>query len=416
MADMRNNDWTDALRERLSSSELTPSSDVWSKVERAAADASGVSRTLKKPFLWVMGCVAAAALVAVIILPGGGREPSLQIAPQSQDVPLTVAQVPSLPSPVAPSPVVPSPAAPLAPSPAALVPENASADALAESTEFPVEDVEPDSQTASEDIPAADRFNATDSRRSESLSRRPAEDLFLTGIQEEAPKRKKSLTASLFAAGIPGNETNGMYEFYTLSGTRYMYFNGGISIASGLGMVTDPIEISSTVLEKIRKDVRHHRPVSFGITISYPLTDRWFLETGLVYSYLRSEYDLPSEFIIHPDYAVRTRDQKLHFLGVPAKIGYRLTASPHFSLSLSAGAMAERCVYGEWLGNKVEMDGSQFSAVASAAVQYKMGDRLSLFLSPEWSYYFTETVLPSFRTETPASFTLRLGLNLDLGQ
>ena len=44
-----------------------------------------------------------------------------------------------------------------------------------------------------------------------------------------------------------------------------------------------------------------------------------------------------------------------------------------------------------------------------------MAERLSLFLSPEWSYYFTETELPTYRTETPFGMTLRLGLNLDLG-
>lgn len=430
MADKRNNDWTDALRERLSSSELAPASDIWSKVEDAAAEVPGSSRTLPKPFWWAAGCIAAAALAAVILLvdPRPQTAPSLvaESAP-SPAILLSEIQEPDYLSDI-PEAAESEPSAPQRQYRPSSVPPAGTYDQM-EGQEDVAESKDDTHDTDGKDdtdngLITIDSRHDTSDRPSLSISRRPVEEMLFENIPDDTPKQKLRLSASLFASGIPGGSgTDTYYHVYIASlgnGGSYGYGNLGSSLGHDAGT---PSEIDHLSVERKLKNIHHHRPVSIGLALSYPLTDRWFLESGLMYSYLRSEYDLspgcPLSYMVDgKEFVSSGKDggQRLHFIGIPLKVGYRFTTPSRFSVSLSAGAMAERCVYGEWLGNKVPVGGTQFSAVASTAVQYRMAERLSLFLSPEWSYYFTETGLPTYRTETPFSMTLRLGLNLDLGR
>lgn len=418
MADKRNNDWTDALRERLSSSELAPATDIWSEVERAATEVPGPHRTLPKPFWWAAGCMAAAALAAIIILPDAGRNGSLQVDPHPQTAASQIAQAAYTQAPEPSSPVnIPEtvasvPQRPYRPS-AVLPVESFDAMPSQEETETPLtasSSFESQPPMTVSDTSGSTGSQEDDSRPVPSVSRRPVEDLLFDDIPDDAPKRERRLSASLFAAGFPGAYGTNSVQGVDTDGLGNLIHYGEGSYVSGLnGDIVKILQIDPSMKEIIWKKSRHHRPVSLGVTLSYPLSGKLFLESGLVYSFLRSEYP------ISLNYPGGTSDQNLHFLGIPLKMGYRFTTPSRFSVSLSAGAMAEKCIYGEALGKKVSLDGTQFSAVASAAVQYRMADRLSLFLSPEWSYYFTETELPTYRTETPFGMTLRLGLNLDLG-
>lgn len=399
MAEKRNNDWTDALRERLSASESAPASDIWSKIESAAAEVSGSRRTLPKPFWWAAGCIAAAALAAIMILPDGSRDGSLQVDPRPQALSASApAVVPSsVPSSVPdPSAVSSAPAQsqyrPSAVPPAESFDETVMPEAATETVpeEQPAISSGQALHVDDENGQASDRSPDATANPSRPAYRTPVEDKFFESIPDESPEHRRSLSASMFAAGFPSG-------FGKDTGSVPSGLNGGLSGAYYSDNA--PFE----------KNIHHHRPVSVGLALTYPLTDRWFLESGLMYSYLRSEYDLLSEA------SVLKGDQRLHFIGIPLKAGYRFTTPSRFSVALSAGAMVERCVHGEWLGNKVTVRGTQFYAVASASARYRMTDRLSLFLSPEWSYYFTETDLPTYHTDTPVSMTLRVGLTLDLG-
>ena len=408
MADNRNTDWTEALRERLSSSELAPASDIWSKVENAAAGASVPHRVLPKPFWWAAGCIAAAALAAIMLLPDAGRDVSLQVEPSLQTAPSQVAQAAD--SHVQEPSVLQRTYRPSAVSPA----ESSDGTSSPEETGASFESSS-DSQPSVPvpDISGSAGSQENDNRPAPSVSRRPVEDMLFEINPEETQKRKRRPEVSLFAAGFPGSSETASVEWIaTLHSGVPLHLEGFTFITNGVREenILAIIGIEPSEVDIIWKNTRHYRPVSLGVTLSYPLVGKWFLESGCSYSFLRSEY--PMSF----GHSGGADDQKLHYLGVPLKVGYSFNTPSRFSLSLSAGAMAEKCIYGELLGKRVNLDGLQFSAVASAAVQYRMADRLSLFLSPEWSYYFTETELPTFRTENPSAVTLRLGLNLDLGQ
>lgn len=391
MTDKRNNkDWTDALRERLDTSALSPSSDIWSKVESQSRLAVKEHKTDRKPvFVWTAVFCAVAAALALFIIPDSFRTvPTVNPGLVAEEEPVSVVPATDL---------------------------NEEIDIQTEEQILVAETALPVKRTAAppqqavvyDENPVAVETPVTET------SNQPADEVAKPVVKEQAydffnepaamPKRRMRLTLSV--AGVSGATGTG-----SGSGTAV---NGGHNSSTGSPSGGDSFASSeesgkttkATVPEPYAAPsfLHHHRPVSIGLALTYPFDDRWFFESGLNYSYLRTD--------INSD----PRGQRLHFLGVPIKLGFVLGASSHFSVTLSAGAMAEKLIYGETSGKEITIKEPQFSAVASSAVQYRIGNGLHLFLAPEFSYYLTETDVQSFHTEHPASLTLRLGVNVSLG-
>lgn len=403
MIDKRNNnDWTDALRERLDSSVLPPSSDIWSKVESRSGLAAHGSKAGRKPvFAWATAAAIAAALALFFIISPfrASHTDASGLMAEEDSVPVMPAAdlIDILP---AEQTLVAEAALPVrktaVPSEHAVIYEETSATAEASAAEMSNESA----YEAAADPVFADPAVA----EQETLTGEPAgqwddwDDFFTE--PDAAPKRKVRLSMSV--AGISGvSGASGAGNGFDRGNPPISNPPQGGTISSGVGEGT---ETKATGTSAPQQFLRHHyRPASLGFALTYPFADRWFLESGLNYSYLRTDIEMDS------------RGQKLHFLGVPLKAGYVLGASSHFSVSISAGAMAEKLVYGEISGREIAIKEPQFSAIATAAVQYRIGNGLYLFLAPELSYYLTETAIPSYHTEHPASLTLRLGVNVSLG-
>ena len=73
------------------------------------------------------------------------------------------------------------------------------------------------------------------------------------------------------------------------------------------------------------------------------------------------------------------------------------------------GGMAEKCIAARLGGRKVRESAVQWSAAAAVGAQYRLGDVVGLYFEPDLSYYFTRTDLRTARTNSPLTFTLRLG-------
>ena len=77
-----------------------------------------------------------------------------------------------------------------------------------------------------------------------------------------------------------------------------------------------------------------------GISISRYLNNRFSLQTGLTYSYLRSEWSTNNTYHIE-------NDQRLHFIGIPLSLTYKIAEWNRFMFYASAGGMAEVNVAGK---------------------------------------------------------------------
>lgn len=146
---------------------------------------------------------------------------------------------------------------------------------------------------------------------------------------------------------------------------------------------------------------KHKQPFSAGLSVRKELSDRWGIESGLVYTQLNSELSLGTG-------AVTQEDQKLHYVGIPVKADLSLYKNKRVNLYAAAGGMVEKCV-----GGDVKPTPLQLSLTAAMGVQYKLSDRLSLYAEPGLSYHFDDgSPVTTIRKEKPLNVNMLCGVRM----
>ncbi|MDR2358978.1 MAG: PorT family protein [Prevotellaceae bacterium] len=222
----------------------------------------------------------------------------------------------------------------------------------------------------------------------------------LTGEEEVRPGqagRKKWALALL--AGQSGavafpNSAERMYDYaYALNDEAPGSFTG-----SEYDALNNPTETT------------HHVPLSFGVTFRFYFTSHWAIESGLVYTYLSSEYKYAN------DYRLK---QQLHYLGLPVNAVYQFVGSKRFSVYLSGGGMLEKGVGANYTlitpasrtNSRESIAGLQWSLNGQLGGSYHLSKRFSLYVEPGIRYFFPDARQPeNVRTEQPFNFTLGFGV------
>ena len=459
----KHTDWTDSVRQRLEGRELKPSDALWERIGEALPQVAGPHKVRRLPWGGILGTAAAAAVAAVLFLRPAGRlqedsridvvtdaaRPTAMVERAEESVPAVVEIVPDR---------VETPDGRSFASPRAT--ERTGMTEIAGTPEKVVEkeEIVPEEETVAEYVPsevaemaekedvnvvdaAAGKTNVSAKQTSARPERIQAGNGSAMTIEEyiaaeeAARRRHRSLTAAVFAAGLPTpaigakeyamevppvtdrsslnipsdsmipiDGVGGAFDSVSSSsdGNNGKYEGGYIynpESPNGFEPVKyneDPYNINGTRMN-------HSKPVNVGLALTLPLNDRLFVESGVYWSYLRSTSSMVS-------------DQSLHSVGIPLKLGWRIGGWNRMSLSVSAGAKAEKVVYAVRNGNVMNEPGIQLAAVGNAAVQYGITRHLGLFVAPELSYWFTQTDLPTYNTENPFNLTLKAGLNLKLGK
>lgn len=135
-------------------------------------------------------------------------------------------------------------------------------------------------------------------------------------------------------------------------------------------------------------------PVSAGVTVERKLNDHLGIETGLLYSNLRSA------------------GQHLHYLGIPVKLNLTLLDTKKVDLYATVGGVADKCIAGA-PDNSFNEEPVQLAVTAGIGINYKINDRLAVFAEPGVSHHFaTDSKLASVRTKRPTNFNLLCGLRM----
>lgn len=135
-------------------------------------------------------------------------------------------------------------------------------------------------------------------------------------------------------------------------------------------------------------------PISTGVTVERKLNKYLGVETGVIYSNLRSD------------------GQKLHYLGVPVKMNVTLTETKKWDVYATVGGIAEKCIAGA-PDNDFKNEPIQLAVTAGVGVRYKINDRLAVFAEPGVSHHFkTDSQLATVRTERPTNFNLLCGIRM----
>ncbi|MGM9759767.1 MAG: porin family protein [Parabacteroides sp.] len=168
-----------------------------------------------------------------------------------------------------------------------------------------------------------------------------------------------------------------------------------------------------------KTDIQHKTPVSFGVSVSYRLNNRWALQSGLNYTYLSSSWTTNGV------YQGKTK-QKLHFIGLPLSVTYKIAEWQRVSFYASAGGMTEVNVAGKQStqllnageeitrqNERVRMKEWLWSVNGHVGAAYPLCRFLNAFAEVGASYYFDNgSSIETVRRERPFNVDVQLGLRL----
>ncbi len=159
----------------------------------------------------------------------------------------------------------------------------------------------------------------------------------------------------------------------------------------------------------------HEQPISFGLSLSYPLTSRLSLSTGVVYTKLNSDF-----VTIMPTSQIHRR-QSLHYIGIPLTLHFRLWQWRGLSAYLSAGAQADWNIKAtsntDGVDQTITKDRMQWSAGGSLGLQYNPLPQLGIYAEPGIRHYFDNgSTVSNFFKDKPTSFNLQIGLRVTLSK
>ena len=226
----------------------------------------------------------------------------------------------------------------------------------------------------------------------------PAEtDPFAAMTAEDARKSRQRRTATLYAGGsLASNNASEGTVAYAASGH---HTGKGISETS-----------KST----------YGLPLSIGAGIRIGLTDRLSISTGLDYSLLTRSFS--ANYTDGAGTIAADVRHTLQYIGVPLNLHCRILDIEGLRLYAFAGGEAEYCFSNKYTVHAPDRDirvkgdtgGLQYSAAAGLGVEFRLSDRLGIYLDPSARYYFDCRQPKSIRTEKPFLLVFDAGLRFNL--
>ena len=137
----------------------------------------------------------------------------------------------------------------------------------------------------------------------------------------------------------------------------------------------------------------HSFPLQIGARVSFSLSERWSMDTGLTF--------------IHFNSWNASKQQRMEFLGIPLFVNYKIGSVRNFSFYASAGGQALKCFAGNapdkpWL----------FSCGLGVGAEYTFSPLISIYAEPGADWYFHTGESRHYYTDNPFAFSLSLGFRL----
>lgn len=230
---------------------------------------------------------------------------------------------------------------------------------------------------------------------------------------EDAPSRWSVSTGAMGGLGA--------------SGTTIAYGDHLVLSSPGVADTKDsPMLDMNTINRDIetKTEYEHHLPIRIGLSVAYALTDRLSISSGLTYTRLASDIkdaSRESKYI---------GEQRLHYVGIPVNVSYKVASSRWISLYGTAGVLAEKCVSGTTDEGYAENNTMkytnthdisskplQMSVNAGVGIQFDFIDNVGIYAEPGLSYYFDDgSALQTIYKEKPLNFNLNVGVRFRLSK
>lgn len=230
---------------------------------------------------------------------------------------------------------------------------------------------------------------------------------------EDAPSRWSVSTGAMGGLGASGTTT--AYGDYLV-----------LSCPGGADTKDSPMLDMSSVNRDVetKTEYEHHLPIRIGLSVAYALTDRLSISSGLTYTRLSSDIkdaSRESKYI---------GEQRLHYVGIPVNVSYKVASFRWLGLYGTAGVLAEKCVSGTTDEGYVENNTMkytnthdisskplQMSVNAGVGIQFDFIDNVGIYAEPGLSYYFDDgSALQTIYKEKPLNFNLNVGVRFRLSK
>lgn len=172
---------------------------------------------------------------------------------------------------------------------------------------------------------------------------------------------------------------------------------------------------SNVYLSNYKEHTQHHLPLAIGLSVSYPLGDRLALSSGLVYTRAASDFQR-----IMPASTINTH-QTLHYIGIPLQLHYTFLRLQSLSLYANAGGQTDINVKAQQTTEGVPVeanrDNLQWSLTGAVGLQYPIIPHLALYgeAGARW-YIDNHSRVDTYFKQHPLSPNLQVGFRFTLGE
>lgn len=372
-----NNDWTDILKKQLEEHEMTPPTGLWEGIRKKMVLTPFPTKHRKSITWWKWGSVAAAVLLLVgfFMLYDFNQAMPQELFTEEQGISdsmeapnekikednTTILQF-------AKKKQVPALAHLQADSIITIVDTLTDVDVYVEDSQSGAKDEE-------KDIPVIEK--------KEPIHRNKTQILVAEMKKETANKRKLAL--SLNASNVTFINSN---REESLSENSWFP--------------------SSKPQDSDKRD-KHHAPIRIGLKLSYPISDRLSLLSGISYTFLKSEF-ADGHYI-----------DRHHYIGIPMGLQYGIWNNEHLFFYGSTGVLIEKCFkstrenlyYSSVRSNKDKP--WQLSVNAALGAEYRLNRSIGIYLEPSIGYYFDDgTFSYHYYKEHPLAPSLEIGLRWNM--
>lgn len=394
-----NKDFDLRLRSMLEEAEIRPRRGVWKKISRrldaSSAAASDTGGSVPGVLRWA-GAALACAAVAIgvfVAVPGGTEAQLIERGPLTAEAVQLV--TPGVDGPAALDAAARRRAAiqPATPSAAAvqqsgIVEEEASAAAAAPE------------ETKTAGAPSSPAPRSTES----SYESSPEADPFALLAMEEEKSRNGFGATFLYAKGaIGGNDPD------------FVRRSAGMAMAPG---------VSSSGITELSTST-YGIPLTLGLGVRFYLLPRFSIGTGLDYTLLTRTFTGSYTGTNGSGQTETTEagniQHNMQYLGVPIDLYYDILSSDKIKFYVYGGGEVEYCVsnsYTVYSTPKINCSEPvrklQYSVGAGVGVEFRLADKLGLYLDPGVKYYFPGGQPKSIRTDKPLMFNFDAGLRFSL--
>ena len=168
--------------------------------------------------------------------------------------------------------------------------------------------------------------------------------------------------------------------------------------------------------------ITHHRlPLSFSLSVNKMLGRKWAVGTGLQYTRLYSETQEGNT------YSWTQKEQRLHYLGIPLRATWYPVKTSRWAVYTSAQTMLEWPIHST-LQKNIYVGGSllesdklrltpslQWSIGVATGVEYRLSPVIGVYAEPSLQYFFkTGDAIDSYRTAHPATFSVPIGIRINI--